>query len=187
MSVLGTLGQQPGRVTFSGLNGNASSLPQQVVRRSGMYVKILPEILADGANGPLGEDLFLHITKARLGLAMTSLLERCCCSNKTVVRFVLPGVGKWGPHRSIEAMGRDRGNAQDVNCLAGTVIDTPLGLKPVLQQHLYQIDDRLFERGPNNAENLLMKLLLKNDFICIPLDFRHIYADLWPIIFGEFL
>ena len=52
---------------------------------------------------------------------------------------------------------------------------------------MYQIDDRLFERGPNNAENLLMKLLLKNDFICIPLDFRHIYADLWPIIFGEFL
>jgi hypothetical protein len=84
-------------------------------------------------------------------------------------------------------MGRDRGNQQDVNCLAGTVIDTPGGPKPVLQQHLYQIDDRLFERGPNNAENLLMNLLLKNDFICTPLDFRHIYADLWPIIFGEFL
>ena len=84
-------------------------------------------------------------------------------------------------------MGRDRGNHQDVNCLAGTVIDTPGGLKPVLQQHLYQIDGDLYERGPSNAENLLMKLLLKNDFICIPLDFRHIYADLWPIIFGEFL
>jgi hypothetical protein len=75
-------------------------------------------------------------------------------------------------------MGRDRGNSQDVNCLAGTVIDTPLGLKPVMQQHLYQIDDRLFEREPNNAESLLMKLLLKNDFICIPLDFRHIYLSM---------
>jgi hypothetical protein len=84
-------------------------------------------------------------------------------------------------------MGRDRGNAQDVNCLAGTEIATPAGLKPVIQQHLYAIDDRLFEKGPNNAENMLMKLLLKNGFICIHLDFRPLYADLWPIIFGEFL
>ena len=84
-------------------------------------------------------------------------------------------------------MGMVRGNQQDVNCLAGTVIDTPTGLKPVIQQHLYEIDDRLFDKGPNNAEKMIMELLLKNDLICIPLDFRHIYAGLWPIIFGEFL
>jgi hypothetical protein len=159
-----------------------------------MYIKVIPEILANGDNTvlcgcPQGADLFQHITKEHIGLAMTSLLGSYCRSNNAVLRFVLPGVGKWGPHRAIEQIGRDRGNSQDVNCLAGTgtVIDTPGGLKPVLQQHLYQIDDRLYERGPNNAENLLMKILLKNDFICIPLDFRHIYADLWPIIFGEFL
>jgi hypothetical protein len=134
---------------FSGLNGNASSVPLELQRCTGMYIKIIPEILANGDNTelcgcPQGADLFQHITKAHIGPAMTRLLGSYCHSNNTVLRFVLPGVGKWGPHRTTEQMGRDRGNSQDVNCLAGAVIDTPGGPKPVLQQHLYQIDDCLY-------------------------------------------
>ena len=85
---------QDSDVYFSGLNGNPSSVPPQMQRRTGMHIKIIaPEIPAGGDNTascgcPQGEDLFQHITKAHLGRAMTRLLESYCRSNNTVLRFV---------------------------------------------------------------------------------------------------